>query len=152
MATIKHVEEFKKENGKKGWKFTMDDGVVGYLSNDKPWTYKEGEQGTYTVEDKGTYKLITFTRGGATNTPSPTPTPSTPQKQELKEGEVFLPSTKGVERAKTLEEMRFESRVHCLKLAVRCYLGRGIEYTQVKQYFTDWVALMDTAIDELKTK
>jgi hypothetical protein len=70
----------------------------------------------------------------------------------LKEGQILMPSTKGVDHAKTLQEMRYESRIHCLKLAVKCYLGRGIEYKDVAAYFTDWVVLMDSAIDELKSK
>ena len=83
MAIIKNVEEFTKTNGKKSWKFTMDDGVVGYISNDKPWEYKTGESVSYTIADKGTYKVLTFTRlpastptqGAVAPTPVFTPVP-----------------------------------------------------------------------------
>ncbi len=155
MTKIKNVEEKLKDNGKKSWKFTLEDGVVGYITNDKPWEWKAEEEVTYTKQEKktpnGSYNLLTLTRVASTP-PTQSSQPPSQQKQELKEGEILLPSTKGFEHAKTLQEMRFESRVHCLKLAVKCYLGRGIEYDKVGTYFNEWVALMDTAIDELKPK
>jgi len=68
MTKITHVEEFTKpQTGKKGWKFTID-GKEGYISNDKPWTFKEGDDVSYTIEDKGTYKIFTLTRETSPNT------------------------------------------------------------------------------------
>ncbi len=74
MAKIKSVEEFTKTNGKKSWKFTMDDNTVGYTTNEKPWEYKEGDEVSVKVENKGKYNLLTFTRlGGSAPTPASTP-------------------------------------------------------------------------------
>jgi hypothetical protein len=160
MAKITVLEAKTYQGKPSGFKVTLDNGTTGNLQekeSDKglrvgdevvvtliPYTSKAGVQSNLLG-----LKLVTS--GQVSGQVAPTPAPQ-PQKKELKEGEILMPSTRGIEHAKTLQEMRFESRVHCLKLAVKCYLGRGIEYPKVAEYFNEWVVLMDTAIDELKSK
>jgi hypothetical protein len=154
MAQIKKVEEFKKANNKKSWKFTMDDGTQGYShpeNIERPWEYKEGEVVDVKVENKGTYNLLRFTRSsGTVQSQSPQP-PAPPQEQSTdKQNEILLPRTRGISTAKSIGEMKFEARVYCLKLAVKCLLAKAIDYPQVKQYYTEWVELIDASIDEIK--
>lgn len=148
MATIKKVDEKKSTyqgKEKTSYLFTLDDGLQGYASNKAPWEFKEGEQVSYTKEVKkssrGEYNLFTFTRIQQTgNAPE----------GEKKDDMLVLPKTGGVMRAKSIQEMKFEGRVYCLKLAVKCLLAKAIDYPQVKEYFTEWVDLLDASIDEIK--
>ncbi len=147
MTTIKNVEEFKKQNGKKSWKFTLDDGVVGYITNDKPWEYKAGEQVTYTVEDKGTYNLLPLTRVATALTTSPPASAPPPQ-----QGKISPPDTSAIATTKSFSEMKFEGRLVCIKLAVECILQGKMERKEATEAFSEWVSVLDASIDELKSK
>ena len=150
MSKITHVEEFTKNNGKKGWKFTIDGTVTGYISNEKPWEYKEGEDVSYTTVDKGTWKLLTLTRLSGTPAPPPqqqAPAPSTPPTPV---GNVTPPDTTKISSAKSFTEMKFEGRVVCIKLAIECILQGKFERPEALEAFAEWITVLDASIDELK--
>ena len=135
MATIKHVEEFKKSNGKKTWKFTMDDGTEGYSHPDnaeKPWEYKEGDVLNVKVENKETYNLLHFTRG---ETPPKDDRTPPPPKVEL-----------GKDR---LIEFKMQLRRDVIRtIGVAASAGR-IEPKEMAEYYNEFYMATDASVDEL---
>lgn len=151
---IKTIEPKTYQGRVTGYLLVLENGIQGYL-NDKGSDsgLSAGSDVEYTLEvkknkNKGTdYNLLTVNFASQSATPSSPAQEASPPKEE---SEIFLPSTKGTTRAKSIAEMKYEGRVYCLKLAVKCLLAKAIEYPQVKQYFTEWVELLDASIDEIK--
>ena len=146
MAKIKEVHEFTKSNGKKGWRFILDDGKEGFISNDKPWEYKEGQEVSYTLAVKKKsngeeYNIFTF---GAVGTPVTQQSASTPQSS---------PPTPNlnIPRApvKGLTDLKFEGKMKCLQLAHDTYLAGKLDDNEAKNHCREWVVLADALIDDL---
>lgn len=145
MATIKNVEEFTKKNGKKSWKFTMDDGTQGYVTNDKPWEYKQGEQVSFTVEDKGTYKLLTFTRlSGAPVSQPPQNTPNLPPKSV---SQTLSPHSGITPLDKFREKCRSKNKL--MKVIVGALTSGNVDSIRALQLFNEWRIIMENGVDEI---
>jgi len=141
MTKIKEVNEFTKSNGKKGWRFILDDGKEGFISNDKPWEYKAGDEVTYTMEvkktAKGEYNIFTFGAAGATPPPQQTT-------QSL-----VAQSPAGILTPTGLSSMKFEGRLKCIQLAHDTYLAGKLDDNEAKNHCREWVVLADALIDDL---
>ena len=147
MTKIKEVKEFTKSNGKKGWRFILDDGKEGFISNDKPWEYKEGDEVSYTMEvkktAKGEYNIFTFGVAGAT----------TEQPQQTKNvGEMLsdkFADPSYFKQPKSYDEMKCDLRVAIIQsLGVIVAAGK-IEPKEIPTYFNDIYPALDLSIDDL---
>lgn len=155
MAKIIKLEQKTYQGKPQGFKVTLDDGTSGNLQE------KESDKGLregddvivtlipYTSKAGVTSNLIGLRLARPINSTAP-PAPQSPQPQQQQSKPFTVPPTTGVRDAKSITEMRFEGRVVCLKLAVECVLQGKADFPDVKTYFNEWVAVMDTAIDELK--
>lgn len=146
MSTkIKSVEEKVKDNGKKSYKFFLEDGTAGYITNDKPWTWKQGEEVTYTKEEKktpnGSYNSLTLTRVEHTNAPVAPQAPA-PKATPLVENK----PTKNVD---AIISMKYEARLECIKLANNFFLEGKLTNEQAKDHCREWVVIADELIDDL---
>ena len=151
---IKSIEDKTFQGKVTGHILVLENGIQGYLSDKgSDLGLMAGSDVEYTLEVKknkktgADYNLLTVKFASQSVTPDSSAQGIKPAKEE---SEIFLPSTKGTTRAKSIAEMKYEGRVYCLKLAVKCLLAKAIEYPQVKQYFTEWVELLDASIDEIK--
>jgi hypothetical protein len=156
MSKITALTPKTYQNKPSGFTVTFEDGRSGNMEekqSDKglrvgdevvvteiPYTSKAGKQSTL-------YGVRLNVRGTQLPQAAPPQTPATPAKDD---DTIFLPPLKGVVKAKTVTEMKYEGRIYCFKLAVKCFLGREIEFKNVREYFTEWVDMMDAAIDEIK--
>uniref|UniRef100_A0A6M3JI39 Uncharacterized protein n=1 Tax=viral metagenome TaxID=1070528 RepID=A0A6M3JI39_9ZZZZ len=146
---IKSIKVYDKvlKDGTKSAGVTFDDEVFGFYNFKGEIDIKEGEDVNYTYETRqkkdksGDYKVLTITRP---NTPDPAPQ-ATPEPVK-----VVTPSTERLLNAKSFTEMKFESRMNVIKLAVSAYIAGKIDFDQVKEHFNTWVDMADSAIDELK--
>lgn len=146
MAKITKIDVKNKEwQGKKSTSYlaTLDDGKQGYFNPQTADEFKEGEEVTYTFVEKtgkkGKYLVFTLTKVDA-------PPPS----KQKSDDEITLPPLRKFSGAKTIEEMKYEGRVYCFRLAVKCLIAGAIKPPEVKELFNEWVDLMDGSIDELK--
>uniref|UniRef100_A0A6M3LRL1 Uncharacterized protein n=1 Tax=viral metagenome TaxID=1070528 RepID=A0A6M3LRL1_9ZZZZ len=141
------VSEF---NGKKSYSATMEDETSGYYDFKQCGELVKGELVGYTVEEKtnkkgGKYNLLTVTKlSGAVAQSEAVTTPANEPKLGL------APSTMEWRSAKNIIDMKFEARLHLIELITRLLVAGKIEFTEVKTYYTEWVIMVDTAIDELK--
>lgn len=152
MATIKKVEEFKKANNKKSWKFTMDDGTQGYShpnNPEKPWEYKEGDVVGVKVESKGTYNLLHFTRAEE-SVPSAPPTTEDNANQSPTEP-IKPPSLSKISSVMTISEMKYESQIIVFKWCMKLILAGKWDNKEAKENFVEWVGLSNNSIDELNS-
>ncbi len=106
---------------------------VGYTATQKPKVSKPGEFST----------ILTVNKVGS-DPEAPAPQPQA--------GAVRPPSTAGVQAAKSFNEMKFEGRIVCIKLAVECILQGKFEKKDAMEAFAEWVTVLDASIDELKSK
>ena len=143
MATITNVEKIESTyNGKKktSYKFTLDDGKVGYVSNDKPWEFKQGDNVDYTLEvkksSKGEYNLFTFKVGGNTTQSTPTPQ-NAPQAAKTPNDRYFA-------------ELKFQLRRDVIKTIGEVAAAGRIEPKEMKEYYIDFCVATDSSIDDLK--
>ena len=146
MSTIKNVEEFTKKNGKKSWKFTMDDGVVGYITNDKPWEYKSGEAVSYTVEDKGTYKLLTLTRfSGEKEACPPQDKPNLPISKPV---ETRSPSGGSITPLEVFKA-KTEANLRVMEVVLNAFFDGKTDNLKSVEKFNEWKVIMGNTVDEL---
>jgi hypothetical protein len=150
-TTIKSItsKEFTKD-GKTNISHTveLDNGVTGYL-NDKGSSQglKQGDTVDYTLEVKKNKKGTDYNLLSINLLPPSAMTGSAPSTPEFKQ-----PSVNKVQKAGSIEEMKFEGRKVCMKLAVSCFIAGKFEtIAQVKEHFLDWVEAMDASIDDIKT-
>lgn len=156
MAKITLLEQKTFEGKPSGFKVALDDGTTGNLQE------KESDKGLR-VGDDVIVKLIPYTskKGVTSNliglrlantagtTVAPRPTPPVQQPQQ---GAVKPPNTSAISTAKSFNEMKYEGRVVCMKLAVECILQGKFEKAEAMEAFAEWVTVLDASIDELKTK
>jgi len=147
MVTITKVEEFTKKNGKKGWKFFLSDGKDGFISNDKPWEYKEGETVNYSLEVKktgtGEYNVFTLTRvdaDTATSQPNPTPT---------KQTEGAPPAKKAELTPLELLQLKVELRKRVIQVIGEVASAGRIEPKEMAEYYNEFYLATDASLDEL---
>jgi hypothetical protein len=131
---------------KKSYLFTLDDGVGGFLSNNNPESFREGDEVTYTKEVKKSgqgkdYNVLTLTLGGGSNTPPANPAPR-PQ----------APAPVVVPQEATVLKMKFESRMKCLELAHNAYLSGKLDDKEALEHCVAWVAVADGLINEITGK
>lgn len=154
MAKITNLEQKTYQGKPQGFKVTLDDGTTGNLQE------KESDKGLR-VGDDVIVTLIPYTsKAGVTsnliglrlaNTAGTTVKPSAPV-QQSQPGAVKPPSTAGIQTAKSFNEMKYEGRVVCMKLAVECILQGKFEKKEAMEAFAEWVTVLDASIDELKSK
>lgn len=156
MAKITVLEAKTFQGKPSGFKVTLDNGQSGNLQE------KESDKGLR-VGDEVNVTLIPYTsKAGVTsnllglrlvNTAGTTvahvPSAPAPQPQG---GAVKPPSTAAVSAAKSFNEMKFEGRIVCMKLAVECILQGKFEKPDAILAFNEWVSVLDASIDELKSK
>lgn len=155
MAKIIKLEQKTYQGKPSGFKVTLDDGTNGNLQE------KESDKGLR-EGDEVVVTLIPYTSKAGVQSnllglrmvkPVGTTNPALTATQPQSQAKPFqVPSTAGVRDAKSITEMRFEGRLVCFKLAIECVLQGKVEFPDVKTYFNEWVALMDTTIDELKPR
>lgn len=143
MTTIKNVNEFTKKNGKKGWKFVLDDGTEGFITNDSPWEYKAGDQVSYTVADKGTYKLLTLTRIGEAPQAQETKPTSAPTKTIA---DAKLPQSESI-GVKTIQEMKHEARIEVISVLGKLASEGKIEPKEIPEFFNEFYPVVDLSYD-----
>jgi len=144
MAQITKVDKIESEfKGKKktSYKFTLDDGKVGYASNDKVWEFKEGDPVSYTVEikksSKGEYNLFTFTRAGEQPSAPPAQQPK-PQEQKTNFGN------------NDLLRFKVDLRIAVLRTIGEVAAAGRIEPKEMVDYYNTFYPAADASIDELK--
>jgi len=149
MATSRIKEtKYPKTNSKgSSCLVVLEDKTDGFFNYDGEFPFALGEEVEYTAtktEKKSKpgefYNVFTLKKVG---TPSST-TPPTESKPALE------PSIMEWHGVKNIIDMKFEARLHLIELITRLLVAGKIEYTEVKPYFTEWVIMVDTAIDELK--
>ncbi len=150
MAKITKIEttSFTKD-GKTSisYKATLADGNVGFFNPKTPDEFKENDDVSYTAVDKtgkkGAYKVFTFTK----SEPQHQNAPEQPQKSPTIIPSSQRPSEWG---AKSIADMKFEARLDVIELVTRLLLAGKIELKEAKEYFTEWVVMVDTSIDEIE--
>lgn len=143
MAKIKSVEEFKKDNGKKSWKFTIDDGTVGYTTNEKPWEYKEGDEVSVKVENKGKYNLLTFTR--LTGTAS-APQSSAPASQSAPPPTGSQPKYSS---QRSIQDWKAQSAIDAMGFMVDAVATGKIDWPQLREKQREACTILWDEIDEI---
>lgn len=155
MATIKKVEEFKKANNKKSWKFTMDDGTQGYShpnNPEKPWEYKEGDKVDVKIENKGTYNLLIFTRIQQTPTQTDViPPPKSPPMSQTEEEKFKINPPLQQDWGKmSFDEMKFELRKELIGTLGQIVVAGKIETKELTEFYNEIYPALDLSIDVLK--
>jgi hypothetical protein len=152
MSKITKVEEIKSTyqgKEKKSYKFTLDDGKVGYASNKAPWEFKEGDAISYSTEvkksSKGEYNLFTFTRlsetidhlhddsgkGSINNQPLP------PLKPQIHVG-----------TPKSIQELKTEAAISCTRFMVDAFIADKAEWAEIAEKQKVLYALVSGEIDD----
>jgi hypothetical protein len=148
MSKITKVEEIKsiyQGKEKKSYKFTLDDGKIGYSANKAPWEFKEGDNITYTTEikksSKGEYNLFTFTRadGGQPSTPQ---TPQTPANVPSPKPQIHVGTPKSIQELKT------EAAISCTRFLVDCFIADKAEWGEIAEKQKILYALVSGEIDD----
>jgi len=146
MATIKHVKEGKrKNNNKKYWVFTMDDGTEGFSHKDNPeapWEYKEGDEVDFVAEKDGEYTLLRFIRKGEAKEPSTRTQEAdthedTPPMQKIELG--------GIE----LLQLKMQLRRDVIKVIGEVAAAGRIEPKEMAEYYNEFYLATDASLDEL---
>jgi hypothetical protein len=152
MSKITALEPKTFQGKPNGFTVTFEDGRSGNLQekeSDKglrvgdtvnvteiPYTSKAGKQSTL-------YGVRLALAGTAQVLQSPQP-PS-PSKSTLPES-----TRHGWLGTKSVTDMRFEARLDVIELITRLVLAGKIELKEVKEYYAEWVDMVDITIDELK--
>ena len=160
MAKITVLEQKTYQGKPSGFKVTLDNGQSGNLQE------KESDKGLR-VGDDVIVTLIPYTSkagvtsnllglrltntAGTTVTHAPLPAPP-PMQTQPQSGRVTPPNTSAIQTAKSFNEMKFEGRIVCIKLAVECILQGKFEKPEAMEAFAEWVTVLDASIDELKSK
>jgi len=147
MVTINKVEEFTKRNGKKGWRFFLSDGKEGFITNDKPWEYQEGEKVDYTLEvkksPKGEYNLFTLTRvGEEIKEQSAPPQEPTETKSAASRAKVSLTPAE-------LLSLKISLRKEVIRVIGQAAASGHIEPKEMPDYYNDFYLATDASLDEL---
>jgi len=143
MAKITKID-VSEYQGKKSYKFTLDNGQTGYSASDsdrKPWDYKEGESITVVKTEvkkgkKGDYNNFTFKVGGNTTQSTPTPQ-NAPQVAKTPNDRYFA-------------ELKFQLRRDVIKTIGEVAAAGRIEPKEMKEYYIDFCVATDSSIDDLK--
>lgn len=147
MTTIKTITK-KTFNNKDSYTVELSDGRTGYLSEkDSDPNLQNGEAVEATLEVKKNkqgkdYNLFTLKRVQ--------PSSTAPSQEQAPAKELTLPNLTNFNKAKTVEDMKFEARKYVLKLVVSLVLAGKLELKDVKEYYTDWTSMSDASIDEIK--
>lgn len=148
MAKITKID-VSEYQGKKSYKFTLDNGQTGYSASDsdrKPWEYKEGESVTVTKTEvkkgkKGDYNNFTFKVGE-----------STAQGTQPPQNAPEVPRTPNIPHAKVdIAEWKFKSRMQLCDLTHQLLLNGKFSDIEARQHVKDWAVLMDELIDGIFT-
>ena len=152
---IKTMEPKTYQGKPNGYKIVLEDNTEGNLvekDSDKGLRVGDTVEATitdYVSKSKGTHSnLITLKLVSETQQKSvQAETKATPPKGAPI---IDIPSTKGMMRAKSIVEMKYESLGYTLKLIVKLVAVGKLELKEVKETFNDWTDMLSDSIDALK--
>ena len=145
MTKIKTLTEKTYEGKVTGHSVVLEDGTTGYLNDKGSDTVIVGDEVACTLEVKknkkgGDYNLLTLKKV-ASGTAAP---------QQPKAPSTIPPSQRPYDKAvKSITEMKFEARLDVIELIARLLIAGKIERAESKEYFVEWVGMVDSAIDEI---
>lgn len=163
MARITVLEQKTYQGKPSGFKVTLDDGRNGNMQE------KESDKGLRVGDEVFVTEIPYTSKAGVTSTllglrlantagttviHAPLPAPPMPMQTQPQpqQSAVRPPNTSAIHTAKSFNEMKFEGRIVCIKLAVECILQGKFEKPEAMEAFAEWVTVLDASIDELKTK
>ena len=151
MTKITKIEDKTYQGKVTGHIITLADGTNGYLTDKVSDNVKVDDDVFCTTEVRknskgGEYNLLTLRLAQQTAVQS-TPQSAQPVTTPASIPDSTRPSDWG---AKTIPQMKFEARLDVIELVTRLLLGGKIEIKEAKEYYNEWVVMVDTTIDEIK--
>lgn len=134
---------------KKSYKFTLDDGKMGYASNKDPWDFKEGDMVSYTTEikksSKGEYNLFTLTRLSGNqalqqqqNIPNlPVSSPVEPRSPS-----VGIPALE-------IFKAKVEANIRVMEVILNAFFEGKTDNLKSIEKFNEWKVIMENTVDDI---